>query len=157
MRLSRRHLLGVGAIALLVGLVLGVAIGRTRTPFLLDTGLVLEGPRADQAYLTETSTDTSVADLENLLSTRAPVEIIDVREPDEFAALHIPNARSLPLGVLWARASTIPRDRPVVVYCTSGLRAEIAAHELFKLGITNVRYLGGGLSAWQKAGLDVTQ
>lgn len=157
MRLSSRHLLGVGAIALLVGLVLGVAIGRTRTPFGLDTGLVFEDPKTDLAHQSEWPADTSVAELQTMLETSVPVEIIDVREPDEFAALHIPNARSIPLGALWARERTIPRDRPVVVYCTSDLRGEIAARELVKLGITNVRYLDGGLSAWQNAGLDVTR
>ncbi len=157
MRLSRRHLLGVAAVALLVGLVLGVAIGRTRTPFGLDTGLVFEDPKTDLAHQSERPPATSVSELKNMLETRVPVEIIDVREPDEFAALHIANARSIPLGALWARQSAIPRDRPVVVYCTSDLRGEIAARELIKLGITNVRYLDGGLSAWQNAGLTVTR
>jgi rhodanese-related sulfurtransferase len=157
MRLARRHLLGVGAVALLVGLVLGVAIGRTRTPFGLANGLAFEDSKTDVEHKSERPPATSVAELQNMLETGVPVDIIDVREPDEFAALHIPNARSIPLGALWAREGTIPRDRPVVVYCTSDLRGEIAARELTKLGITNVRYLDGGLSAWQNAGLAVTR
>lgn len=157
MRITRRHLLVVAAVSLLVGLVLGVALGRARTPFGLDAGLVFEDPKADLQPRNERPPGITVGELQNMLETRVPVEIVDVREPDEFAALRIPSAKSIPLGALWAREGTIPRDRPVVVYCTSDLRGEIAARELIKLGITNVRYLDGGLSAWQNAGLAVAR
>ncbi len=157
MRITRRHLLGVAAVSLLVGLVLGVTIGRARTPFGLDAGLAFEDSKTNLPTQSERPPGISVGELQNMLETRVPVEIIDVREPDEFTALRIPYAKSIPLGALWAREGTIPRDRPVVVYCTSDLRGEIAARELIKLGITNVRYLDGGISAWQNAGLAVAR
>jgi rhodanese-related sulfurtransferase len=157
MRITRRQLLGVAAVSLLVGLVLGVTIGRARTPFGLDAGLGFEDPKTNLPTQSERPPEISVGQLQNMLGTRVPVEIIDVREPDEFTALHIPNAKSIPLGALWAREGTIPRDQPVVVYCTSDLRGEIAARELIKLGVTNVRYLDGGISAWQNAGLAVAR
>ncbi len=157
MKNSRRYLLSTGAIALLVGLVLGVAIGRMQAPFAFGARVPFEDPRTDMATIADRPPEISVDELQNMLQTRVPVAVIDVREPDEFAALHIPSAQSLPLGALWARAGTIPRDRPVVVYCTSDTRGEIATRELIKLGLTNIRFLDGGISAWQDAGLAVVR
>ncbi len=155
MKISRRHLFSIGAIALLIGLVLGVAVGRMQTPFEFGNSLSFEDPRSSRATDADRPPSISVDELQKLLQTQASIEVVDVREPDEFAALHIPGARSMPLGALWTRQGTIPRDRPVVVYCTSDMRGEIAARELIKLGLTNIRYLDGGISAWQDAGLNV--
>ena len=116
-----------------------------------------EATGAEQAWAPLTYTFAGVTEIhpQTLEEIALPVEIIDVREPDEYASVHIPASKSIPLGAIWARQSEIPRDRAVVVYCSSDLRGEIAAHELIKLGYSNVRYLDGGISAWQNAGLAV--
>lgn len=51
------------------------------------------------------------------------VALIDVREPDEYAAGHLPAARSVPLGQLEQELKALPADRPVVFVCASGTRA----------------------------------
>ncbi len=142
--------------ALLVGLVLGVAVGRSRTPFGIS-GLDASQDSEIVSALGEPTPSISVAELKTLLDGQARLQLIDVREPDEYSALHISGAVSLPLGALWNRQGEILRDRAVVVYCMSDIRGEIAARELTKLGFANVRYLDGGISAWQNAGLPIVR
>ena len=82
------------------------------------------------------------------------VAVLDVREPDEFAAGHIGPARNIPLGSLSEQASTIDRDRTLLVHCQTGPRQTMAAAALEAAGY-DVRLLSGGLEAWQAAGLPI--
>lgn len=87
------------------------------------------------------------------------VILLDVREPAEFEAGHLPGARNIPRGVLEFRLEAEPalaaRDVPLVIYCRSGGRAALAADSLKQLGYTRVRSIAGGIDAWQQAGLAV--
>ncbi len=47
----------------------------------------------------------------------------------------------------------IPRDKPIVVYCHSGYRSQVALAFLQSVGMTQVKNLVGGVAAWQQAGL----
>lgn len=157
MKVTMRLAVWIAAPALLVGLVLGVAIGRSRTPFVLSPSLTLGEPNAHIPLDSSATPPISVADLRTQMDSGNPITLIDVREPEEYAVLHIPSGKSIPLGAIWARQSEIPREGSVVVYCSSDLRGEIAARELIKLGYRNVKYLDGGISAWQNAGLAVVR
>lgn len=77
---------------------------------------------------------------------------LDVREPDEFAAGHIPAAIHVPLGDLEARLSELPRDRPIVTYCASGDRSASAESILERHGFERSSALKGGFDAWRDAG-----
>jgi sulfur dioxygenase len=85
------------------------------------------------------------------------VEIVDVREPDEFNGSlgHVPGARLLPLGSLVARAKELPKDRPIVVVCRSGARSAQATLLLGKAGFDEVANLAGGMLRWRTQGLPV--
>ncbi len=146
----------LAAPALLVGLVLGVAIGRSRVPF------APSAPATSLDYIIELArgmptSSVSPAELQALSENPARLELIDVRERDEFMSSRIPGATSIPLGELWTHQAEILRDRAIVVYCTGELRSEIAARALSRLGYLNVRYLQGGISAWQDSGLPVVR
>jgi len=78
---------------------------------------------------------------------------LDVRERDEYAARHIPDAVHVPLGELARRIDEVPRDRPVVAYCGHGERAATAASILERAGIEGSVNLEGGIDAWREAGL----
>ena len=80
------------------------------------------------------------------------VDVLDVREPDEFAAGHIGAARNVPLGSLSEQASTLDTARPLLVHCQTGPRQTMAAAALEAAGY-DVRLLTGGFEAWQAAGL----
>jgi rhodanese-related sulfurtransferase len=83
--------------------------------------------------------------------------LIDVREPDEYAAEHAPNALLIPLEQVSARMQEIAayKDKPVVVMCHSGRRSAQAAQQLQDAGFSQVSSVAGGIVAWKKAGLEV--
>jgi rhodanese-related sulfurtransferase len=83
-----------------------------------------------------------------------PFVLLDVREPDEWAAGHAPSARHLPLRQLSADA--LDPAVPIVAVCHSGGRSARAASALGAAGYS-VRNLAGGMSAWEQAGLPVVR
>jgi glyoxylase-like metal-dependent hydrolase (beta-lactamase superfamily II)/rhodanese-related sulfurtransferase len=85
------------------------------------------------------------------------VQIVDVREPDEFNGSlgHIRGATLLPLGALPARCSELVRERPVVTVCRSGARSAQATILLQQAGFGSVANLSGGMLRWRADGLPV--
>lgn len=79
--------------------------------------------------------------------------VIDVREPREFKRGHISGARLIPLPTLLSKPPDLPEDRRVVLVCRSGRRSTRAAYQLRDRGRDNVIVLGGGMRAWDAAGL----
>jgi rhodanese-related sulfurtransferase len=80
--------------------------------------------------------------------------LIDVREPAEWAAGHVPGARLLPRGILEGKIEELAPDpdQPIVLYCGSGGRSALAAQSLQRMGYSNVLSLAGGFGAWRDAG-----
>lgn len=83
------------------------------------------------------------------------VDLVDVREPHEWANGHLPDARLVPLDTLRAspRAS-LPRDR-VVFVCAKGGRSQSAAKIADTLGLAEVYSLDGGTDGWRARGLPI--
>ena len=83
------------------------------------------------------------------------VQIIDVREPNEFNAElgHIAGARLIPLGELAVRLGEIDKAKPVVVVCRSGARSARATQMLQSNGFARVANLTGGMLRWRAQGL----
>ena len=78
--------------------------------------------------------------------------VLDVREPWEYAAGHIPGALSVPQADLALRLPEIPREREVLVVCASGGRSLRSAQFLKRVGYERVVNLEGGTSGWVAAG-----
>ena len=74
---------------------------------------------------------------------------LDVREPDEFKAGHIPGAVNIPRGLLESRIEEqIPdKNTAIVVYCRSGVRSALASATLVKMGYKGVLNMDGGWKA----------
>lgn len=84
--------------------------------------------------------------------------LIDVREPDEFKAGHIPYALSMPLGGVCdsVRLLNLPTDRKVIFQCLRGARGEQACAVVSKNDLSCETYnIVGGITGWQEAGLPV--
>jgi sulfur-carrier protein adenylyltransferase/sulfurtransferase len=79
------------------------------------------------------------------------VDLIDVRRAHEWEAGHIPGARRVEVNELPAEAAELDRERPVVLYCRSGSRSELAADGL-RAGGFETHALAGGISAWAGEG-----
>src|SRR5262245_2435343 len=69
--------------------------------------------------------------------------LVDVREPEEFAAGHIPGAVNMPLTGLRERFAELPRDRPLALYCQVGQRGYYAARFLLQHGYQAANLSGG--------------
>ena len=81
------------------------------------------------------------------------VEVVDVRTPGEFEAVHLPSSRNRPLDELDSHVDEIRglRDagREVVLVCRSGARAHQAQEKLAEAGVADVPILEGGVLAWE--------
>lgn len=80
--------------------------------------------------------------------------LIDVREADEFAAGHAPQAVHVALGDLEANVDHLAPGRTIVCVCRSGNRSMLAAQFLTAHG-RDARNLDGGMRAWAAAELDI--
>ena len=97
---------------------------------------------------------TTVADLHNRL-TNGGAAVVDVREPYEYAAGHVPGAVNIPMATIPIRTQDLPKG-DVYVVCQSGARSWQGAAFLAQRGIT-VTNVEGGTGAWQRAGLPLEQ
>jgi len=92
--------------------------------------------------------------VERMGSDQAP-PLIDVRTPGEYRAGHIPGAINIPLKEFEQRFVELSafKDREVVLYCESGMRASHGGRWLESQGFEELRFLEGHMSAWRAAGL----
>lgn len=98
-------------------------------------------------------------DLAERLEASPHLLIVDVREPTEFAAMHIHGSLNVPRGILesaceWDYEETVPelvqaREREIAVVCRSGYRSLLAAHAMQVLGYRDVVSLRTGLRGWK--------
>jgi DMSO/TMAO reductase YedYZ molybdopterin-dependent catalytic subunit len=77
--------------------------------------------------------------------------LVDVREPEEWRAEHVPGAVLMPMGHVQERQHELPLDRRIVVVCRSGGRSAAVTESLRSWGFDAVN-LAGGMCAWASAG-----
>jgi len=89
----------------------------------------------------------------------AELQIVDVRDPNEFTGVlgHIPGATLVPLEALRERASSFSQDKPIVTVCRSGARSAQAFVILEKAGFTHLANLAGGMINWNNLRLPVSR
>ena len=90
--------------------------------------------------------DVPLAAWESLSSTTAL--LVDVRQPEEFAAGHIPDAINIPLPQLRSRLQELPRDREIWLNCGIGQRSYYAVRILLQHGFA-ARNLSGGFTSYK--------
>ena len=102
----------------------------------------------------EPFTRIDVNEAREMLS-RDDVAVIDVREPHEYDAGHVPGAKLIPVATVFARRDELPRDKDVIFVCAVGQRSALACEMAAAAGLTRLYNLEGGTDAWIKAGLPV--
>ena len=91
------------------------------------------------------------------LINRERAVVVDVSEPDEFAAGHIGGAKNVPFGQLEKKLTETVKNKtlPVILVCATGTRSNRALTAVKKLGYEQAQALGGGLKAWKDANLPI--
>lgn len=105
--------------------------------------------------------DPQTADPQLVRSWSAPL-VVDVRSAEEYEAVHIPGSHHVPLATLVGHTTELARhldvpERPLVLVCQSGVRAELARRHLAAVGLVHARVLEGGVPAYAAAGGDVVR
>jgi hydroxyacylglutathione hydrolase len=103
------------------------------------------------AMLTSTPKVDNVG-VDAMLARDQNAVIIDVREPEEYLMGHVPGAINLPQAEIASRLEELPRDRPLMIVCQSGMRSLRSAQFLKQAGFGQVANVAGGTSAWCGAG-----
>lgn len=87
-----------------------------------------------------------------ILDSGAPVVLLDVRQPEEYAIGRLEGSLLIPLGELPRRAAEVevPDGASVVVYCHHGVRSLTGAMILQQFGVENVASMAGGIDAWSR-------
>lgn len=99
----------------------------------------------------------SPVELQQILAAQPDAAVLDVRTPVEFAEVHVPQARSVPLDELNPSSLQLQKDQPVYLLCRSGQRAAKAAEKFVKEGFSQPIVVEGGTLAWVDAGLPVNR
>jgi len=97
----------------------------------------------------------TVSELDERQRSQRDLLVLDVRQPGEWQAGHVPGVQHIPGAQLAERINEVPQDRPVAVYCGSGYRSSVATSVLRAKGHKHVFNVLGGFSAWQARGLPV--
>jgi rhodanese-related sulfurtransferase len=117
----------------------------------LVSGTLLVAPQLAGAGASSVGTSEAVR-----LINREKAVLIDVCEPNEFAAGHAAGARNVPLASL-ETSKELPSNKalPLVLMCASGSRSKRAAATLKKLGYEKAVAVAGGTAAWREASLPI--
>lgn len=91
------------------------------------------------------------------LISQGNVDVVDVREPSEWARGHIPRSRLVPLAQLKAEPNAALKSDRVIFVCAKGVRSLAAARVAETVGLTELYNLDGGTSGWARAGLPLVQ
>jgi rhodanese-related sulfurtransferase len=95
------------------------------------------------------SIEITPVELKALLDSGAPVRLIDVREPEEFAICGIEGSRLIPMRSIPQHLQELDgEDAPIVVFCHHGVRSLSVVEWLRRQGIENCTSMAGGIDLW---------
>jgi adenylyltransferase/sulfurtransferase len=103
---------------------------------------------ASCAFTPEHMQSITTTELRTILKGNFQGVLIDVREPDEYAAAHIEGSRLIPLQTLPTQLASLPATREILVHCKAGGRSAKAVQLLLDHGFTSVKNVTGGMDAW---------
>ena len=101
--------------------------------------------------------ECTVQDIHRRIVAHEEFLLFDVREESEYAAGHLPGAKSLGKGIIERDIESMVTDfdREIVLYCGGGFRSALAADNLQKMGYTNVISMDGGFRGWKDASFPI--
>ncbi len=95
-----------------------------------------------------------VHELKNRMDKQQDLCLIDVRELDEWQAVHIPGSIHIPKDTIPSKLEAAVADKahPIYLLCKGGIRSIYAAQSLIELGYNEVYSISGGIMEWARAG-----
>ncbi|MFC4602464.1 adenylyltransferase/sulfurtransferase MoeZ [Rhodococcus kronopolitis] len=108
------------------------------------------GVVSDDAVAAAAGSTITAPELAAMLESGRELALVDVREPVEWDIVHLPGARLVPKDRILAgeALAELPQDRPIVLYCKTGIRSAEALAALKKAGFADATHLQGGVMAW---------
>ena len=122
--------------------------GAVLAVFLAGSAAPGDSGSATPAAIQALSPVIAPAAVKALIATSAKFVLVDVRQPEEFAAGHIDGAVLMPLATIETAYRSLPKDTKLVVYCRSGHRSAKAVAFLVAHGYRRAVSLDGGFTAW---------
>ena len=86
---------------------------------------------------------------------RGGVQIVDVRQPQEYATGHVPGAVLIPLDALLKRSGELSREDDLIFVCAVGERSAVTSEIAATVGRTKIMNMEGGMAAWVKRGYPI--
>lgn len=96
--------------------------------------------------------DIDAAQLAEIMASNQAITLLDVRNEDEVARGIIQGAIHIPLSLLPNEVTQLDADKPMIIYCHSGIRSGHAAAFLANVGYEKLYNLRGGILAWAREG-----
>lgn len=100
-------------------------------------------------------TDCGPAEVYERLTKGEDIQLVDLREADEYNAIKVEHSMHVPLSRLSQSTSNLSRRKDIYLLCRSGKRAATAADKLQGLGFDKLHVIKGGLDAWVRSDLPV--
>src|SRR5215204_5508879 len=93
--------------------------------------------------------EISATDLKRRMDAGEDIQLIDVRQPEEWSVAKIEGAKLIPLGEILNRMSEIDENRETVLHCKTGMRSARAMEAMQRAGFKgDLKNLKGGITAW---------
>ena len=106
------------------------------------------GVVSDAAVEAAAGATITARELKEMFDNGDDLLLVDVREPGEHDIVRIPNSVLIPKGTLPEHLAELPQDKPVVVYCKTGVRSAEALALLKGAGFATAKHVQGGVTAW---------
>lgn len=90
----------------------------------------------------------NIYELKRMFAKNEPLQLIDIRNTDEYSKDHIQDAINFPKEKLKENISEISKDKKVIIYCNYGSKSIITVNWLVEKGYNNVYYLEDGFYEW---------
>lgn len=94
-------------------------------------------------------------DMQKMTKQTPDTYLLDVRTLGEYTQKRIKGAHLIPIDQVQARIKEIPKDRPIIVYCETGVRSAMVGRYLDSLGYRSVSNLSQGIMGWQVRGYPI--
>jgi adenylyltransferase/sulfurtransferase len=110
------------------------------------------GVVSDEAVAAAQGSTITAAELKEMTDTGEDFLLIDVREPAEYEIVKIPGSVLIPKGEILSGAAlaTLPQDKPIVMYCKTGVRSAETLAAVKAAGFSSAKHVQGGVIAWVK-------